>query len=147
MVKLTRIAIFAGIFVLPGIAEQAFAQAKSDVQRKRCAQIGEAAINTPQQKEMAGLRVVGGALGGGLGGLIGAAIGNSIIENRAKEAATNQCLAKAGLLPKDTSVVDTSKKAANAGARVAPRSTDDEKARNEVGAGAAWMRRSIKSQQ
>ena len=78
----------------------------------------------------------------GFGGFLG------MNEKSARDAATNKCLAGAGLLSKQAAAetrsgAGKSRSTGSGGARM----TAGERARSEPGAGPAWVRRSIRSQQ
>jgi hypothetical protein len=127
MNKLVRTARIAAIMLPAIVSGAALAQNKSNVQRERCAHLGERAVNSQSRKDADTASVVGALV---VGGIIGAVVVNNMNEKAAREAATNKCLAGAGLLPKGPAPT----------ARSGNRRTD-------VGAGPAWARRSIRSQQ
>jgi hypothetical protein len=148
MSNIVRVVCVAAWLVPAFGTASALAQGKSNVQRERCAQLGERAVSSQSRKDADTASVVGALV---IGGIIGAVIVNGMNEKSARDAATNQCLAKAGLLSKDaTAEVKSSPGKSSSAGRTAnrpSRSARAEEARNEVGAGSAWMRRSIRSQQ
>ena len=144
MRKIFRPVIVAAI-IMPFAAHGAFAQGKSNAQRERCAQIGERAVNSQSRKDADTASVVGALI---IGGIIGAVVVNGMNEKSARDAATNKCLAGAGLLSKQAAAetrsgAGKSRSTGSGGARM----TAGERARSEPGAGPAWVRRSIRSQQ
>jgi uncharacterized protein YcfJ len=148
MSKFLRAACIAALLVPAFASAPVLAQGKSNVQRERCAQLGERAVSSQSRKDADTASVVGALV---IGGIIGAVIVNGMNEKSARDAATNQCLAKAGLLSKDATAEvkssPTKSSSSNRSANRPSRSARAEAARTEVGAGSAWMRRSIRSQQ
>ena len=143
MRKIFRTVIAAAV-IMPLAAHGAFAQGKSNAQRERCAQIGERAVNSQSRKNADTASVVGALI---IGGIIGAVIVNGMNENSARQAATNKCLAGAGLLSKEAAAEPQSSSGKSGSRSGEPRMTASERARSEPGAGPAWVRRSIRSQQ
>jgi uncharacterized protein YcfJ len=140
MRKIISIASAVAVMV-PAIASSgASAQGKSNTQRERCAQIGERAVNSQSRKDADTGSVVGALI---IGGIIGAVIVNGMNEKSARDAATNKCLAGAGLLSKEAAAETRSGSVKSGGTRM----TAGERARSEPGAGPAWARRAIRSQQ
>jgi hypothetical protein len=138
MLKFMLTAGLVSLIAVTAVASKASAADKSGVQRERCAQIGERAVNAQSRKDADTASVVGALV---IGGIIGAVIVNGMNEKSA---------AKAGLLSKDAAgeVKSTPSKTSGKSTGSRPsRATAAENARNEVGSGSAWMRRSIRSQQ
>jgi hypothetical protein len=147
-----RVAVVLAFTAGTGSA-QAQQSKKSNVARERCAHSAARAVNTPGSVYYAAPVRGGHISGGGIAGaIIGAVVVTAIasaVADSARKRAENNCLVAAGLrLNTPDASGDRPKRSGSGAGSGARASRDDGRlTSSSVGAGSAWMRRAIRSQQ